>query len=279
MGYCRPRVHDRSAQADIAIFKPRIHSPVRSQRLCWTNSHPRPIFRRPQPNVSAHGRTVRDRRNTLTLEAVERLATDPAVRVALAEGARERIVRSRAVVERALERGDVVYGLTTGFGRLAETIIDPARLEELQLNLIRSHACGFGPPLSRAETRAITLLRANVLAKGFSGVRPVVVERLLDLLNHGVHPVIPEQGSVGASGDLAPLSHLALVLVGEGEAEHGGEVMPGGRRSGGRGWSRCGCRPRRGWRSTTAPSSWPGWGRSCCAVPSGRWRPRRWRGR
>jgi histidine ammonia-lyase len=165
---------------------------------------------------------------TLTLEVVERVATDPAARVHLAEGVRERILRSRAVVERALERGDVVYGLTTGFGRLAETIIDPARLEELQLNLIRSHACGFGAPLSQAETRAVILLRANVLARGFSGVRPVVVERLLDLLNHGVHPVIPEQGSVGASGDLAPLSHLALVLVGEGEAEHGGEVMPGG---------------------------------------------------
>jgi histidine ammonia-lyase len=165
--------------------------------------------------------------NTLSLEAVERVAAGGA-RVVLAEGVRERILRSRAVVERALERGAVVYGVTTGFGRLAETIIDRDRLEELQLNLIRSHACGFGPPLPRAEVRAITLLRANVLAKGFSGVRPVVVERLLDLLNHDVHPVIPEQGSVGASGDLAPLSHLALVLLGEGEAELGGEVIPGG---------------------------------------------------
>ena len=164
---------------------------------------------------------------TLSLEDVERVATDPGVHVVVAEVAMERIRRSRAVVERALEKGAVVYGVTTGFGRLAETPIPADRIEELQINLIRSHACGFGAPLPREEVRAITLLRANVLARGFSGVRPAVVERLLDLLNHGIHPVIPEQGSVGASGDLAPLSHLALVLVGEGEAEVGGQVMPG----------------------------------------------------
>ncbi|HEU0013841.1 MAG TPA: histidine ammonia-lyase [Longimicrobium sp.] len=164
---------------------------------------------------------------SLTLEQVERVATGADTEVVLAPGTVERMQRSRDVVERALARGDVVYGVTTGFGRLAETIIDRGRLEELQINLIRSHACGVGPPLSRAETRAMTLLRASVLAKGFSGIRPVVVQRLLDLLNRGVHPVIPEQGSVGASGDLAPLSHLALVLVGEGMAEVGGEVLPG----------------------------------------------------
>jgi histidine ammonia-lyase len=163
----------------------------------------------------------------LTLEDLEAVATGADARVALAPGVEERIVRSRAVVEDAIRHGAVVYGVTTGFGRLAETVIPLDRIEELQINLIRSHACGTGPALSRAETRAITLLRANVLAKGFSGVRPVVVERLLDLLNRGVHPVIPEQGSVGASGDLAPLSHLALVLVGEGEAEVGGEVVAG----------------------------------------------------
>src|SRR5690606_1266751 len=121
-----------------------------------------------------------------------------------------------------------VYGVTTGFGRFSEVAIPRDHLEELQLNLIRSHACGVGEPLSRPETRAITLLRANVLAKGYSGVRPEVVELLLEMLNRGVHPVIPEQGSVGASGDLAPLSHLALVLGGEGEAEMGGEVVGGG---------------------------------------------------
>jgi histidine ammonia-lyase len=163
----------------------------------------------------------------LTLEDIVRVAEDPPAEVALAAGVEARVLRSRAVVEDAVARGAVVYGVTTGFGRLAETVIPLDRIEELQLNLIRSHACGTGPPLSRAETRAVTLLRANVLAKGFSGVRPVVIERLLDLLNRGVHPVIPEQGSVGASGDLAPLSHLALVLIGEGWAEIGGEVVSG----------------------------------------------------
>jgi histidine ammonia-lyase len=163
----------------------------------------------------------------LTLEQVEQVAHSVGAEVALAAGVEERILRSRAIVEDAIRRGAVVYGVTTGFGRLAETVIPLDRIEELQINLIRSHACGTGPALPREEVRAITLLRANVLAKGFSGVRPVVVERLLDLLNCGVHPVIPEQGSVGASGDLAPLSHLALVLVGEGEAEIDGQVVPG----------------------------------------------------
>jgi histidine ammonia-lyase len=163
----------------------------------------------------------------LTLEALERVARGEA-RVELTPAARERMRRSRAVVERAVERGEVVYGVTTGFGRLSDVAIPRDRLEELQINLIRSHACGVGVPLPREETRAMVLLRANVLAKGFSGIRPEVVELLLELLNRGVHPLIPEQGSVGASGDLAPLSHLALVLVGEGEAEVGGEVLPGG---------------------------------------------------
>jgi histidine ammonia-lyase len=166
--------------------------------------------------------------NTLSLADVEHVALGDGVQVGIAEEAGARIRRSRAVVEEAVRSGRVVYGVTTGFGRLAETVVPPDRLEELQLNLIRSHACGVGAPLPRDETRAITLLRANVLAKGFSGVRPDVVQRLVDLLNRGVHPVIPEQGSVGASGDLAPLSHLALVLVGEGEAEHEGDVLPGG---------------------------------------------------
>jgi histidine ammonia-lyase len=165
----------------------------------------------------------------LTLEALERVARGAGtVEVALGGDAVERMRRSRAVVERAIASGSAIYGVNTGFGRLADVAIPPDRLEELQLNLIRSHACGVGAPLPREESRAITLLRANVLAKGFSGIRPEVVALLLDLLNRGVHPVIPEQGSVGASGDLAPLSHLALVLIGEGRAEVGGETMPGG---------------------------------------------------
>jgi histidine ammonia-lyase len=121
----------------------------------------------------------------------------------------------------------VVYGVTTGFGRLADVAIPRNHLAELQLNLIRSHACGIGPPLPTEEVRAVMLLRANVLAKGYSGVRPELVDLLLDLLRSRIHPVIPEQGSVGASGDLAPLSHLALVLVGEGEAEVEGTIVPG----------------------------------------------------
>jgi histidine ammonia-lyase len=124
--------------------------------------------------------------------------------------------------------GRVVYGLTTGFGALSEVVIPADRIRELQANLIRSHAAGVGAPLSEGETRAVALLRANVLALGNSGVRPVIIELLAELLNRRVHPVIPERGSVGASGDLAPLSHLALVLLGEGEAIHEGERMPGG---------------------------------------------------
>src|SRR4029077_13400535 len=101
-------------------------------------------------------------------------------------------------------------------------------LATLQRNVVRSHAAGIGEPLSRAETRAMTLIRANVLARGFSGIRPLVAERLCDLLNRGGTPVVPARGSVGASGDLAPLAHMALVMIGEGEAEYEGSVMPGG---------------------------------------------------
>lgn len=164
---------------------------------------------------------------SLTLEAIERVAASTATRVSLAGEARTRVIAARAVVERAVVSGQPVYGINTGFGRLAEVAIPLDRIAELQLNLIRSHACGVGAPLSAAAVRAIMLLRANVLAKGYSGVRPAVIDLLCEMLNAGVHPVIPEQGSVGASGDLAPLSHLALVLVGEGEAEYRGKVMPG----------------------------------------------------
>jgi histidine ammonia-lyase len=122
----------------------------------------------------------------------------------------------------------VVYGITTGFGALSEVVIPPDRIRELQVNLIRSHAAGVGEPLGEIETRAIMLLRANVLALGHSGVRPALVELLLECLNRGVHPVIPSRGSVGASGDLAPLSHLALVLIGEGRALVNGELLAGG---------------------------------------------------
>lgn len=148
--------------------------------------------------------------------------------VSLHTQAIERMLRSRAVVER-LETGDApVYGVNTGVGKLADVQIARAELEQLQRNVVRSHACGVGEPLSREEVRAMMLIRANVLAKGFSGIRPVVAERLCDLLNRGVTPVVPSRGSVGASGDLAPLAHIALVLIGEGEAELDGARLPGG---------------------------------------------------
>lgn len=167
--------------------------------------------------------------NRLRLEDVERVArAADAPEVRLAAEARVRVEAARAFVERLVAEGRVVYGLTTGFGALSEVVVPPDRIRELQTNLIRSHAAGVGDPLSEAETRAVTLLRANVLALGNSGIRPVVIELLAELLNRGVHPIIPERGSVGASGDLAPLSHLALVLIGEGEAIYGGERMPGG---------------------------------------------------
>ncbi|MGO9097527.1 MAG: histidine ammonia-lyase [Bryobacteraceae bacterium] len=147
--------------------------------------------------------------------------------VALAPEAVEKMLRSRAVVER-LAAGDApVYGVNTGVGLLADVRIPPADLEQLQRNVVRSHACGVGQPLGREEVRAMLLIRANVLAKGFSGIRPVVAERLCELLNRGVTPVVPSRGSVGASGDLAPLAHVALVLMGEGEAEIGGARYPG----------------------------------------------------
>ena len=137
--------------------------------------------------------------------------------VALSPAAYAGIGGSRSVVEAVLSRGETAYGINTGFGKLSDVRIGPHQLEALQRNLVRSHACGIGEPLPEDEVRAMLLLRANVLAKGLSGVRPVVAETLVALLNHGIHPVIPARGSVGASGDLAPLAHLALALIGEGE--------------------------------------------------------------
>jgi histidine ammonia-lyase len=124
---------------------------------------------------------------------------------------------SRRVVEAAAERGQTIYGVNTGFGKLAHVRIPPEQARQLQLNLIRSHASGVGEPLSQDAVRAMMLLRANVLARGTSGVRPVLPELLVEMLNRKIHPTVPSQGSVGASGDLAPLSHLALAMIGEGE--------------------------------------------------------------
>ncbi len=164
---------------------------------------------------------------SLDLEDVEAVAR-AGVRVSLAEEARQRVAASRAVVDEILSSGAVVYGVNTGFGKLAELRVPADQLRRLQLNLLRSHACGVGEPFPERVVRAMLLLRANVLASGYAGCRPVVIDRLLELLNAGVHPVVPSRGSVGASGDLAPLAHLALPLVGEGRAAVGGEVLAAG---------------------------------------------------
>jgi histidine ammonia-lyase len=148
--------------------------------------------------------------------------------VQLTAAAIERMNASRAVVERLVASGATAYGINTGFGKLASVRISTEQVRQLQVNLVRSHACGLGAPLSEAETRAMMLLRANALAKGLSGVRPRVVETVCQMLNAKVHPVIPSQGSVGASGDLAPLAHLAQVVIGEGRAMFGGEALAGG---------------------------------------------------
>ena len=166
--------------------------------------------------------------NDLTLAALEEVVFQGR-EAALAPAARQRVEASRAVVERLLASGATAYGINTGFGELSTVRIPADQVRQLQFNLVRSHACGVGDALSEHETRAMLLLRANALAKGLSGVRPVVIETLCAMLARGVHPVIPSQGSVGASGDLAPLAHLALVAIGEGEAICRGEKLPGGK--------------------------------------------------
>ena len=161
----------------------------------------------------------------LTVDDVEAVARHGAG-AALDVHARARMDEARAVIEALVAEGAVVYGVTTGFGDLATTFVEPARSAELQEHLLMSHAVGVGEPFPREVVRAMLLLRANTLALGHSGCRPVVVDRLLAFLERGLHPVVPAQGSVGASGDLAPLAHLALPLIGRGQVELGGQVLP-----------------------------------------------------
>ena len=146
--------------------------------------------------------------------------------VSLAAHARAHMAQTRAVVDAIVARGDVVYGVTTGFGKLSDVAIPLDHLADLQVNLVRSHSAGVGPALPERDVRAMMLLRANVLAKGFSGCRPELVDLLLGMLNARVYPLIPEQGSVGASGDLAPLAHLARSMIGEGDLRRGPETGP-----------------------------------------------------
>ncbi|MHA1924803.1 MAG: histidine ammonia-lyase [Candidatus Thorarchaeota archaeon] len=164
---------------------------------------------------------------SLTIEDVVKVArhNEP---VELAETALDGILSSRDVIERAVKEGRIVYGVNTGFGDLSEVCIDSKDLAKLQVNLIRSHSAGVGPSFSTEVVRGMMLLRANALAKGFSGVRLDVIEILIDMLNAGVTPIVPQQGSVGSSGDLAPLAHMALVMIGEGEAICKNEIVNGG---------------------------------------------------
>lgn len=163
--------------------------------------------------------------NTLTLSEAKRVLFE-GVKAAASEESMLRVKNSREAVKRIVSEEKVIYGINTGFGKFSDVRIDQGDVEDLQLNLIRSHACGVGEPFPEAVSRAMLLLRANALLKGFSGVRPVVIETLLALVNKQIHPVIPQQGSLGASGDLAPLSHLALVLMGEGEVFFKGVRKP-----------------------------------------------------
>ena len=166
---------------------------------------------------------------SLTFEQVLAVASGapgtPAV--SLSETAEKRVARSARAVEQLLERGEIAYGITTGFGAFKDKIISPEEVRKLQKNIVMSHAVGVGEPFDIRTTRAIMLIRANTLAKGFSGIRPKTLKLLIELINQGVHPIIPEKGSLGASGDLAPLAHMALPLIGEGEAVFDGECISG----------------------------------------------------
>lgn len=165
--------------------------------------------------------------NTLTLEHARAVVLSDAA-AEIAPAARKAMEASRGVIAQVIASGATVYGVNTGFGQLARQRISTDQIRALQVNLVRSHCVGVGELLAESEVRAMILLRANALAKGLSGVRPVIVDTLCAMLNRRVHPVIPSKGSVGASGDLAPLAHLAAVVMGEGEAVFQGAAMPGG---------------------------------------------------
>jgi len=163
---------------------------------------------------------------SLTIEDVVAVAREGA-EVEIPRKAKEKVKRCRQFLEEAVKEKRMVYGVTTGFGTLATVVIPPEKAKKLQSNLIRSHSAGVGKPLDKGTTRALMLLRANTLAKGNSGIKLQTLETLVQMINNRVHPVIPEKGSVGASGDLAPLAHMALVMMGEGEAEYQGKRMGG----------------------------------------------------
>ncbi|CAM3999836.1 histidine ammonia-lyase [Mesobacillus thioparans] len=160
---------------------------------------------------------------SLTLEQIRQVCYQDEI-VGISQESMEKVKKSREAVEKIVAEKRTIYGINTGFGKFSDVIIDERDVNSLQLNLIRSHACGVGDPFPEVVSRAMILLRLNALIKGYSGIRPVIVERLKELLNLQIHPVVPQQGSLGASGDLAPLSHLALVLLGEGKVFYQGKV-------------------------------------------------------
>ena len=166
---------------------------------------------------------------SLTIEQVIAVAygAPGAPRIELSPEAVSRVARCADAVRRLVAQGTVAYGITTGFGAFKDRVIPPDQVEKLQRNIIVSHAVGVGDPFDIPNTRAIMLIRANTLARGYSGIRPETLQLLLDMLNLGIHPVIPEKGSLGASGDLAPLAHMSLVIIGEGDAEYQGEILDG----------------------------------------------------
>ncbi len=164
--------------------------------------------------------------NDLTLEQLVAVARYDA-KIRINDDAAARIKASRAIVDKIVNSGAVVYGITTGFGSLCRVHISKEDCSQLQENLIRTHSCGFGKPFTRELTRAMMLIRINALVKGYSGIRPETLDTLIAMLNKGVHPYIPEKGSLGASGDLAPLSHMVLPMLGLGDAEYQGQLLPG----------------------------------------------------
>ncbi len=163
---------------------------------------------------------------TLTIEEIVRVARENA-KVKIPEKTKDKVRKSREVLERLIRENQVIYGVNTGFGALSNKKILPEEIKQLQVNIIRSHSTGVEKPLSTEIVRALMFLRVNTLAKGYSGIRLKILETLVEMLNKGVHPLIPSKGSVGASGDLTPLSHMTLVLIGEGKAEYKGEILDG----------------------------------------------------
>ena len=180
--------------------------------------------------------------SSLTLDQLLAIVYD-AEKIELTQAARERVRAARKVVDDFAHRDEPTYGINTGFGNFAEVKIPVDQIDTLQVNLLRSHAAGVGDPLPVPVVRATMALRANVLAKGFSGICLETLLLLIEMLNRGVHPRVPSRGSVGASGDLAPLAHLALVLIGEGEVTGAGEADSAGQQSGAEAMRRAGLQP------------------------------------